>query len=82
MDCGDPITIGMPFRDQSVSGLGDPSPLGRIAKARYHLAAIGEIGVERDIVLIRSQDVIVSTPQQDLAGSGSRRVKVTGGDTF
>jgi hypothetical protein len=41
MDRGDPVPIGVTFLDQSVSGLGDPSPLDRIAKARYHLAAIG-----------------------------------------
>jgi hypothetical protein len=82
MERGHPITIGVPFIDQSASGLGDPSPLGRIAEARYRITEIGEVRVESDIVLVRGQDVIVSTPQQDLAGSGSRGIEVTGGDAF
>ena len=76
------ITIGMPFLDQSVSGLGDPPPLVRIAKTRYRVAEIAEVRVESDVVRVRGQDVIVPAPQQDLAGSGSRGVEVTGRDAF
>jgi len=82
MERGHPITIGVPFLDQSVSGLGDPLPLVRIAEARYRIAEIGEIRVESDIVLVRPQNVIVPTAQQDLARCGSRGVEVTGGDAF
>src|ERR1700724_1825942 len=77
-----PIKISVPFLDQSVSGLGNASPLVRIAEARYRIAEIGEIRVESDIVLVRPQNVIVPTAQQDLARSGSRGVEVTGGDAF
>src|SRR5436305_13973283 len=82
MERGHPITIGVPFLDQSVSSLSHPSPLARISEPRYRIADIGEVGVESDIVLVRLQNVIVSASQQDLAGSGSRGVEVTGGDAF
>ena len=82
MERGHPITIDVPFLDQSVSGLGDPSPLGRIAEARYRIAEIGEVRVESDIVLVGGQNVIVPAPQQNLAGSGPGGIEVTGGDAF
>src|ERR1700730_5106746 len=82
MERGHPITISVPFLDQSVSGLGNAPPLVRIAEARYRIAEIGEIRVESDVVLVRGQNVIVPAAQQNLAGPGSRSIEVTGGDAF
>ena len=53
MDRCYPITIGVPFLDQSVSGLSHPSPLARIAEPRHRIADIGEVGVESDVMLAR-----------------------------
>src|ERR1700730_5865745 len=77
-----PVTVGVPFIDQGVSGVSDPPPLGRVAETRYHFADIGEIRVETDVVLVSRQNVVVSAPYQDLAGAGSRGVEVAGGDAF
>ena len=75
MERGYPITIGVALLDQSVSGFGDPLPLVRIAEARYRLAAIGEIRVESDVVLVRGQNIIVRPRSKIWQVPGSRQFK-------
>src|SRR5437764_106073 len=78
----EPITIGVPFRHQRVSGLGDPPALLKIEEARDRFAAIAQVRVEWDVVLIRHENVIVPAADQDLAGASTGSVEVAGGDAF
>ena len=60
MQCRDPVTIGVSFVDDSVGGIGDTPPLGRISETRYRVAGIGEIRVEGDVMLVCRQNIVVA----------------------
>ena len=46
------------------------------------LLRVTHVRIDGDVVLARLQDVVVATAYQDLAGSGSRRVEMSGRDGF
>src|SRR5215472_8949378 len=76
------VPVGMPFICQGVSGTGDPPPLDRVSEPRDRLIDVGEIRVERDVVLIRRQNIVVSPAQQDLTRPRPRSVEMAGGNAF
>src|SRR5215831_13041992 len=76
------VPVGMPFICQVVSGTGDPPPLDRVSEPRDRLIDVGEIRVERDVVLIGRQNIVISPAQQDLTRPRPRSVEMAGGNAF
>lgn len=78
----DPVPVGVPFICQGVSSTGDPPPLDRVSEPRDRLIDVGEIRVERDVVLIRRQNIVISPAQQDLTRPRPRSVEMAGRNAF
>ena len=76
------MTIGMLPVHQIVRSIGHAAALRRIAKALDDFPDIAEVGVERDVVLIGLQDIVIPAAQKDLASACPGGVKMPGRNTF
>src|SRR5436305_159677 len=72
----------MPFMNEGICCVGYPASLRWIEEAFDRLSRIRQTRLERDVMLVSFQNIVVPAADQDLACPGSGCIEMTRGNAF